>query len=644
MNLGAASLLVACCALPALAAWQARPAASSRGGDSDTAVLIDRMARIGRAFAPSFSPDGRQVALISDLTGIPQVWIVPTAGGWPRLVTNGDDPVGRVRWSPTADWLAITVLPGGGLNSQIYVIRPDGTGMRRLTDGGKERNELGDWTDDGRFLTMSSNRRDPASMDAYLVDPSSGTMRLVADLNGIGGITSISRDRRWAVLDRLKSRGDNNLFLLDLDKERETPLTPHTPPAQFYGEITRDGRTVYVSSNDGRDLYAFGRIRLSPAGTPGPIEILAERDDAELDGFVLNRAGTEALLVWNVAGRDTCEFIALPSGKIRAAPALPAELFAPYEYSRDDRLVAFQAYGSVQPLNSWVLDAATGDMRQLTNAPHPGVDLAALVKPELVKYRAHDGLELSGWLYRPKYSAGPAPYVLSFHGGPEGQERPAFRSDYQALLVEGIGVFAPNVRGSSGFGKKFMNLDNGHLRFDGVKDIEASVDYLVQNGLADPRRIGITGGSYGGYMTMAGVTEFPELFAAGVNLFGIVNFATFFQHSEPWMAAISTTEYGDPATQRELLAQLSPIHKLDRVKAALMVQHGANDTNVPVIEAEQMVERLKARGVPVQYILFPDEGHGWRKVTNRVRSITEMVAFFRKHQQAGRPGESRSVN
>ena len=129
-----------------------------RAVDSDTAVLIDRMARIGRAFAPSFSPDGRQVALISDLTGIPQVWIVPTAGGWPRLVTNGDDPVGRVRWSPTADWLAITVLPGGGLNSQIYVIRPDGTGMRRLTDGGKERNELGDWTDDGRFLTMSSNR------------------------------------------------------------------------------------------------------------------------------------------------------------------------------------------------------------------------------------------------------------------------------------------------------------------------------------------------------------------------------------------------------------------------------------------------------------------------------------------------------
>jgi dipeptidyl aminopeptidase/acylaminoacyl peptidase len=173
--------------------------------------------------------------------------------------------------------------------------------------------------------------------------------------------------------------------------------------------------------------------------------------------------------------------------------------------------------------------------------PYAGVDLSTLVKPELMKYRAHDG--------------------------PEGQERPAFRSDYQALLTQGIGVFAPNVRGSSGFGKTFVNLDNGALRVEGVKDIKDSV-----------------------------VTEFPELFAAGVNLFGIVNFATFFAHSEPWMAAISTIEYGDPATQAGLLAQLSPIHKLDRIKAAMMVQHGANDTNVPVVEAEQIVTKLKQRG------------------------------------------------
>jgi dipeptidyl aminopeptidase/acylaminoacyl peptidase len=300
-------------------------------------------------------------------------------------------------------------------------------------------------------------------------------------------------------------------------------------------------------------------------------------------------------------------------------------------YSRDDRTLALTTSGSTAPLNVGLLDRASGALRPLTASSHAGVDLAKLVKPELVRYRAQDGLELSGWLYRPAGQAGPAPYVLSFHGGPEGQERPAFRSDYQALLANGIGVFAPNVRGSSGFGKRFVNLDNGELRFAGVRDIKDSADYLVQKGIADPARLGITGGSYGGYMTMAGVTEFPDLFKAGVNLFGVVNFATFFAQSEPWMAAISTVEYGDPKTQADLLARLSPIHKLDKIKAALMVQHGANDTNVPVVEAEQIVQAMKDRNLPVEYILFPDEGHGWRKVPNRVRSTTAMVEFFRKY-------------
>jgi dipeptidyl aminopeptidase/acylaminoacyl peptidase len=238
---------------------------------------------------------------------------------------------------------------------------------------------------------------------------------------------------------------------------------------------------------------------------------------------------------------------------------------------------------------------------------------------------------LSGWLYRAKNQTGPGAYVISFHGGPEGQELPAFRSDYQALLLAGIGVFAPNVRGSSGFGKKFVNLDNGPLRVNAVKDIKACVDYLVNNHIADPKRIGITGGSYGGYMTMAGLTEYPDSFAAGADLFGIVNFKTFFEHTEPWMASISTVEYGDPKTQGEMLDQLSPIYKLDRITAPTMVLHGANDTNVPVIEAEQIVSTLKKRGVPVEYVLFPDEGHGWRKVSNRIRSTVEITQFFSKY-------------
>ena len=253
------------------------------------------------------------------------------------------------------------------------------------------------------------------------------------------------------------------------------------------------------------------------------------------------------------------------------------------------------------------------------------------VRPELVTFKAHDGLDLSGWLYRPAGRSGAAPYVVSFHGGPEGQERPSFRADYQALVAQGIGVFAPNVRGSSGFGKRFVNLDNGALRFEGIKDLKDCVDYLITSRIADPKRVGITGGSYGGYMTMVGVTFYPELFAAGVDLYGMVNFFTFFEHTEPWMAAISTTEYGDPKTQADLLRDLSPLGKLDRIKTPLMVQHGANDTNVPVVEAEQIVANLKRRHVPVEYILFPDEGHGFRKEKNRITSTVKMVEFFVAH-------------
>jgi len=607
------------------------PPAARKSQQDEIAASVARMARVGNANSPSFSPDGKWVSFISNLSGVPQVWIVPTEGGYPRMVTNGDDPVIGADWSPASDWLALTVAPGGGLNSQVYVVRPDGTGLRLLTNGGKDNNGFDAWTEDGTKIAINSSRLDPASRDSFLVDLKSGAVNLVSKNPGVGGIGTISQDGRKALLFRLRSRGDDNLYLLDLASGKDTLLTRHEGLATFVGELTLDGSTVYVSSNKDRDLSAFGRIRMAADGAPGNIEILAERSDGELVSLTVNKQGTLAALLWDIQGRNELSFYDLVHNKQIPGPKLPGEIGGGMSFSRDGSKLAMNFSGTAQPQDVWVMDVKTKEFRQLTFSPHPGVDLAALVRPELVTFPAHDGLPLSGWLYRPKNQSAPGAYVISFHGGPEGEERPSFRSDYQALLSQGIGVFAPNVRGSSGFGKKFVNLDNGELRFNAVKDIKSCVDYLVNNHIADPRKIGITGGSYGGYMTMAGLTEYPDLFAAGVDLFGIVNFATFFQHTEPWMAAISTVEYGDPNTQKEMLDRLSPIYKLDRIKAPTMVQHGANDTNVPVIEAEQIVKTLKERGVPVEYILFPDEGHGWRKTPNRIRSTVEEVRFFKEH-------------
>ena len=602
---------------------------------ADAEVLdaeVARMAKIGSCWSPSFSPDGSRLAFVSNLNGVPQVWTVDAAGGWPRLVTALDDQVGGVSWSPDGKWLAFSLAPGGGMNQQIYLVRPNGGEMRRLTPGGKENNWLGSWSRDGAKLALASNRENPASMDAYLFDLESGETTLTAKNPGIGFIADLAVDGTKAVIYRMESRSSNNLFLRNLETGEEQLLTEHEGPGSFGGGVlSPDGSIIYLSSNLSSDRTGFARIKISPAGTAGAIQDVAMRGDADLGSFAVTDDGALAALLWNSGGKSLLEFVDLATLERTAGPELPTEIAGGLDFSADGRSLAMILSGAAAPVDIWILDRGTSDFRQVTQSPHAGIDLATMVQPELVAYPAHDGLELSGWLYRPSGIAGPAPFVLSFHGGPEGQERPFFRSDYQALLGRGIGVFAPNVRGSSGFGKTFVNLDNGALRYNGIKDIKATVDFLVREAIADPKRIGIMGGSYGGYMTMAGLAWYPEFFAAGANLFGVVNFETFFAQTEPWMAAISTIEYGDPETEVELLRDLSPIHKVDRVKAPTIVLHGANDTNVPVVEAEQVVESLKTRGVPVEYVLFTDEGHGFRKTANRITSTVAIVTWFERH-------------
>src|SRR6266536_552612 len=274
-------------------------------GDLERSVAA--MVKIGFCSGPSFSPDGKRIAFVSNLTGIPQIFTVSSAGGWPDQVTAFEDPVGSVSWSPEGSWLAFSLAPGGGMNQQVYLVRPDGSGMKRLTDGGKETNQLGVWTKDGRLLALGSNRRDGAAIDAYLYDLESGELRLSAQNRGIGGFTDVTRDKKTALLNRLVSRGDNNLYLVDLATAKEMLLTPHDGPGSFAGLFSRDGRTVYLGSNKNRDRVVYARVRLVENGRPGPIEVLAERADAELADMELDDSGTKAALLWNVAGRSELE-------------------------------------------------------------------------------------------------------------------------------------------------------------------------------------------------------------------------------------------------------------------------------------------------------------------------------------------------
>ena len=603
---------------------------SAQAQDASVAAKVAALARVQSANSPTLSPDGKQIAYLSNASGSPQIWVRDLDGGAARQVTNLPDPVGSVYWSPTADRLAYTVAPGGGLNTQIWVMNADGTAPKRLTPGGKENSAIYGWTRDGRRLMADSNKDNPAARDPALIDVATGAWTMLASNRGLNSLADVRGDR--AVIGRLFGRGDVNGYLVDLKAGTETLLTAHQGKAETdWGELSPDGRTVYVISNVGRDRQAFGTIAIGVDGHPSPIRYFAERADAVAESAVLSDDGRIAALVWNVGGRSELAWLDTATGRVRPGPKLPFDIASPAEFSADGRTLALTGSGADRTTDVYLLDVASGAITRVTESRHDGVDLTHLVRPEMIRYRAADGLELSGWLYRPKNTSGPMPVVFTYHGGPEGQARPTMSPDAQALVASGIAVFAPNVRGSSGFGKAFMAMDDGARRVDGVRDIKSTTDALVALGIADAKRLGIMGGSYGGYMVMAGVTEFPDMFAAGADLFGVVNFETFFARSEPWMAAISTTEYGDPATQRDMLRRLSPIHKLAMIKTPLFVLHGANDTNVPVVEAEQIVNAMRARGVPVRYTLFPDEGHGWRKTANRVRSTTEIVAFFVEH-------------
>lgn len=591
---------------------------------SEEAIRL--MAKVGRCWSPSFSPDGRELALVSDLTGSPQVWRVPSKGGFPSAVTSFDEQVSRVIWSPDGAWLAVESAPGGGMNAQIDIVRPDGSARRRLTPGGTSNNWLNGWSKDGRSVLFSSNMEDAASMDCYRATIESGAIDKVASNNGTGLAEDVSADGARLLVKRAAYRGDNNIFLVDVTHSEETLLTEHDPPASFENaRFAADNQSVYCISNRDRDLACLCRLTLE---SDDDWQIIRARDDAELVEFARSRDDSMLALVWNIAGRHDLELYSTTENRKQRSVVLPGEIVSGLSFSRDGAALAMCVTGARLPSDIWILDLESWTLRQLTRSPHVGVNLDELARAELQRYHAHDGLPLTGWLYRPLQLQPPYATVLSFHGGPEGQEQPRFRYDYQALLARGIAVFAPNVRGSSGFGKRFVNLDNGALRVNAVRDIVSTADYLMSSGIAKAGNLGIMGGSYGGYMTMAGLTEFPDLFAAGVNLYGVVNFKTFFARTEPWMASISKIEYGDPETEGDMLDALSPINKLDRVRAPTLVLHGANDTNVPVYEAEQVVELLRARDVPVEYILFPDEGHGFYLEKNRIASAAAIVEWF----------------
>ena len=583
------------------------------------------------AWSVSLSPDGEHLAYVSDVDGSPRLYVSKVDGSEPRALDTGADPVQEAHWSVGGLWISLLVAPGGSPRTEVWVIRPDGSDLRQIPSPDGTASYLGPWTHRKGYLSLSRTTQPTAGV-ALLHDLETGVETPIV-AGGQPIVLDVDREQRTALI-RRGPRGVRSVWAVDLEKHQERELRVHEQLGSTdLGRLSPDGRIAYLRSNAGRDsfaLYAFDLV----AGTllnGGPV---AARSDAELEDLILTADGSTALLLWNRAGRSECELIDLASFHTREL-LLPEPLAHGGAFSHDGRLLAMTLESPTHPRAVHVLDIARGSFQRVTQQPEGWLPPTAM--PTLERLHSSDGLELTGWLYpAAKPRSGPPAAVLHLHGGPESQERPSYNPLFQALAAEGIAVFAPNVRGSSGFGRAFMEADNRERRWAALEDVAACARFLIQRELATPETLACEGRSYGGYLTLAALVFRPELFAAGVDVCGMSDFATFYRDTEPWIATAAYPKYGHPVRDAELLRDLSPMHYLDALRAPLLVVHGENDSNVPLGEATQLVAAVEARGLPIELMLFPGEGHELMQRRNREHFVRGTVAWLNERLCASR--------
>lgn len=576
------------------------------------------------ATAPIVAPDGQSIAFLSDITGFNQVWSVPVQGGWPDQLTFTADRVQTARYAHHVPILVYGTDAGGNEREQLYALENGVT--RSLAVDPAVMHYIGAISPDDRQLAFSDNRRHPAHFDVYTVDLDGGNERCVYQQDGSNMVADWSHDGASLLIQRRTGSLDQELFLLDLASGEARHLTPHQVPVQYgHAHFAPDDRSIYLTTDAGSEFTRAARLDL--AG--GEIEFLTP-DDADIDDVALSPDGSRLALIRNQQGYGHLVVRTLATGEEREPSGVPAGVPAQCSWSEDGSLLTFALAAPQYNSNIWVWNLSSNDCRQVTRVGTAGIPAEDLGTPELISFRSFDGLEIPAFLYMPATGAKP-PVVVHVHGGPESQARPVFNPVIQYLVNRGYAVLVPNVRGSTGYGRTYTHLDDVEKRMDSVADLQAAAEWLRASGRVNGDRMAVMGGSYGGFMVLSALTTYPEYWAAGVDIVGLANLDTFFKNTGAYRRHWRTPEYGDPAIHGDLFRRISPIHHVDRIRAPLIVIHGDNDPRVPVNETEQIVEALSSRGIPVELIRFPDEGHGVAKLKNKLVAYPAIGDFLDRY-------------
>lgn len=578
----------------------------------------------------SFAPDNSKILVTSDQSGIRNAYTVPAAGGELSPLTNSQgSSIYAVSFFPEDERSLLQMDNNGNELWHLYLRKPDGQ-MQDLTPDSTARASFYGWAQDGQSFFYGYNIRDRKFMDVYEMKIADFSSALLYEMSSGFEFGGISADKQYLALTKSINTNDSDLYLYHFPDKKLTKISENQA-AHSPADFGPDGQTLYYLTDDGSEFQYLVKYDLASGSREKVLEkswdivyhYFSHNGKYQVTG--INEDGKTAVVVSEVAGGKAVDFPTFESGDITSV-----------NISRDEAIMSFYVGSSSSPGNLYVYDFGSGEHRQLTNTLNAEISPTDLVTAEVVRFKSFDGLDIPAIYYRPKQATAekPAPALVWVHGGPGGQSRQSYHPLIQYLVNHGYAILAVNNRGSSGYGKSFFKMDNRNHGEDDLQDCIYGKKWLAEQDYISDEEIGIIGGSYGGFMVMRAMTYTPEEFAVGVNLFGVTNWIRTLKNIPPWWESFKDALYdemGDPAVDSVRLYNISPVFHGDQVKHPVMVLQGSQDPRVLQAESDDMVSAIKAQGVPVEYVLFPDEGHGFVKKDNQIEAYGKILTFLEKY-------------
>ncbi len=583
-------------------------------------------------FGTSFSPDKSKILVSSDETGVYNAFSIPVDGGEPvQLTASTTDGIFVRSYFPEDERFIYLADKGGNELDHAYVQELDGSATDLTPGEGLKANFLG-WAQDDQSFFISTNERDDRFFDIYEISVDGYEQTAIYQDETGYQFADISPNKRYIAFVKPKTTSDSDIHVYDRETGMMSHLTPHEGEVNYQAQtFSPDGKSLYFLADEGGEFSYLVRQDLATSE-----RTVVEQPDWDVWYGYFSKNGKYMVVGINNDARTEIRVYEAATMAALDMPQLPAGDITSVGFSRDEEHMAFYVSGDRFPRDLVVYDLRSGDLRRLTNTLNTKIDSHDLLDAEVVRFASYDGVEIPGLLYRPHQVSPDAkgPALIWVHGGPGGQSRIGYRGLIQYLVNHGYVVYAINNRGSTGYGKTFYQMDDRKHGEADLADCVASKEMLIATGYVDPERIGIIGSSYGGYMVLAALTLAPQEFAVGVDLFGISNWVRTLENIPPWWESFREALYdelGDPAVDGERLRRISPLFNAEKITKPLMVLQGANDPRVLQVESDDIVEAARANGVPVEYIVFEDEGHGFVKKENQLEGYRAILEFLDKY-------------